>query len=115
VAAEAVFAGRVERQNLRDTYDERIFRVWESAVAAPLLWQNRDNPYDIMTLGAITLNSNRRIVSQRDLEGAAKEQTDIERVHRPSVMCILDAKQTTMLDESLRDAGRSLIGGSDAA
>ena len=113
VAAEAVFLGRVERQNFRENYDDRKFRIWESAVAVPLVWQNRDNLYDLMTLGAITLNSNRRIIGLPDLQKSASSKTDIERVHRPSVMSFLDAKQTTLLEESLRDAGLSLVSRAD--
>lgn len=109
VAADAAFLGRVERRNLRTKYDERIFRVWESAVAVPLVWQNPSNLYDVVTLGVLTLNSTRRLIPFAEMTAAAAQQLDVQRALSPSSMSLLDAKQTTLLEESLRDAGLSLV------
>ena len=99
----------MECRNLCKVYDYRIFGVWESAVAIPIIWQSKSDPYDMLMLGVLTLNSNRRLIPRAELDVSIAKKLDRKRVLSLSIMSFLDAKQATLLEESLTEVGLSFV------
>jgi hypothetical protein len=104
---DAAYFGTPAFNNLDDG---RQWRLWLSAVATPIRWASSNGFEDILILGVLTLNSQRRFVDDVGLlRSEYLADLDVRRHFAPSAISFLDNdKKDEILKSLQRVAGRVL-------
>lgn len=98
VAADVAFYGNRRAKNFPEATRHR---VWGSALAIPIVWSERDDGLDVLTVGSVTLNSTHEIHKEADIRGASG---DVRKSLKPSIISFLTGTQKAQLMEALHGA-----------
>jgi hypothetical protein len=111
-AVTAAFFGRMLGTNFDSGYP-----LWRSAVAMPIDWvsQADSGAQDVLSVGVVTLNSNRRMVPLDALLKDARDDKDIDiqAKHLPSLRSFLSWSQREELNDRIHNAALRVLGADD--
>jgi hypothetical protein len=105
-AAKALFFGTPRLENMAD---RRRSPLWRAMLAAPIMVTCAEG-MDTLSLGVVTLNTNRSFAKPDELVAAAKNRQDVEEAYAPSIISFYNSEQLHALCESVQEAALKAIG-----
>jgi hypothetical protein len=105
LASRVAFSGCPTFVNLSDT---RQLKMWKSLIAAPVIITGVDDDRDVLSIGAVTLNSTRRLVKVEELKQAHSVGADVRGL-MPSTVGLLQIEERRALLEVLQTGTQRLL------
>ncbi|HSV64547.1 MAG TPA: SIR2 family protein [Mycobacteriales bacterium] len=105
-AAKALFYGVQRLENMEDM---RRSPLWRAMLATPVTVGASANQWDVLTIGAVTLNTSRSFVEPAALEQAIEKKQDVRRVLAPSIVSLLANERLRKLSTAVHQAALEAI------
>ena len=106
-AARAAYEG--SKNFLKLLSDVRPNLRWRAILAMPITWVNPDNKRDKLLLGVITLNSNRHVMEDKELQKRAKGHSLSLTWDSPSILSLFSDAEMAELWTRLARTGTELV------